>query len=268
MRLLSSLSSLFNRSAKPWTVLLTLGFLLGTHPSRVMAAPPETAPADLKQAIAQLDAAANAKKLPELMAFYSPSFKHSDGLNRKTLEQAVTDLWKKYPKLTYRTELKAWQATKAGIQADTVTYIQGTRVSNGQELKLNSTLQARHRFQNQKIVEQEVLSENNQILSGDNPPSVRINLPAQVKVGQEFSFDAIVQEPLENDLLLGAALEETVNTNNYLKTPTLDLELLSSGGIFKVGRAPNAPTSQWISAVLVRHGGMTMVTQRLRVVAR
>jgi hypothetical protein len=97
---------------------------------------------------------------------------------------------------------------------------------------------------------------------------VKLNLPEQVTTGQSFSFDAIVQEPQGNDLLLGPAVEEPVKFNGLIKPTTLDLELLSAGGIFKMGRAPATATNRWISAVLVRQDGMTMITQRLRVVDR
>ncbi len=46
----------------------------------------------------------------------------------------------------------------------------------------------------------------------------------------------------------------------------MDLQLLTSGGVFKEGQAPSLPGSQWISAVILRGNGMTMVTQRLQVV--
>ncbi|MBW4417702.1 MAG: nuclear transport factor 2 family protein [Myxacorys californica WJT36-NPBG1] len=254
-----------------WKALffLTLGVAIALNqlsPSRATAATPQTAPAPLKQVLAQIDAAATNKNLQGVLQFYSPAFTHSDGLTRQTLEQSLTALWKQYPQLTYRTELKSWQPIASGVQAETVTYITGSQMVNGQQMKLNAALEARHKIENNQIVRQDVLAENNQITSGENPPSVKINLPNQVKPGQEFSFDAIVQEPLENDLLLGSVLEEPVTAKSYVKPSTVDLELLSSGGVFKVGRAPNTPSSQWISAVLVRHGGMTMVTQRLRVV--
>lgn len=256
---------------KSWKALvfLTLGVAIALNqlsPSRATAATPQTAPAPLKQVLAQIDAAATNKNLQGVLQFYSPAFTHSDGLTRQTLEQSLTALWKQYPQLTYRTELKSWQPIGSGVQAETVTYITGSQTVNGQQMKLNAALEARHKIENNQIVRQDVLAENNQITSGENPPSVKINLSNQVKPGQEFSFDAIVQEPLENDLLLGSVLEEPVTANSYVKPSTADLELLSSGGVFKVGRAPNTPSSQWISAVLVRHGGMTVVTQRLRVV--
>ena len=260
-----------NSRPKPWRslFLLTLGLTIVGRglPDRAIAATPETAPAPLKQALTQIDAAANRKNLQGVLQFYSPNFTHSDGLNRRSLEQALTQLWRQYPNLTYRTELKSWQPNGRGIQADTVTYISGTQTVNGQLLKLDSTLQSRQRFEGQTIVQQDVLAETSKVMSGENPPNVRVSLPAQVRVGQEFSFDAIVQDPLSSDLLLGSALEEPVKPIGYLTPTTVDLELLSSGGIFKVGRASNTPGNRWISAVLVRYGGTTMVTQRLRIVA-
>lgn len=246
---------------------LTLGLIIlcsGTiGTGRAIA---ETAPPQLKDALAKIDAAANSKNVQGVLQFYSANFKHSDGLTRQTLEQALTQLWKQYPNLTYRTELKSWQPEGKGIQAETVTYITGTQTANGQTSKLDAALQSRQRFEDQKIVQQEVLGERSKITSGDNPPNITVSVPAQVGVGQEYTFDAIVQEPLSGDLLLGSVLEEPVKPSGYLNPTTADLELLSSGGLFKVGRAPNAPNNHWLSAVVVRHGGMTMVTQRLRIV--
>jgi hypothetical protein len=95
---------------------------------------------------------------------------------------------------------------------------------------------------------------------------VNFQLPEQVLIGQRFSLDAIVQEPLGNDVLLGAVLEEPINIQSYLESESIDLELLSAGGLFKLGTAPVIPEPRWISAVLIRGDGITMITQRLRVV--
>jgi hypothetical protein len=97
---------------------------------------------------------------------------------------------------------------------------------------------------------------------------VKIDAPEQVKPGQEFVFDAIVQEPLGENILLGAAIEEPVQASGLLKPTTVNLDLLPAGGIFKMGKASQKPESRWLSAVLVRFDGMTMVTQRLRVTAK
>ena len=228
----------------------------------------DSAPAELKALLTQADAAANSHNLPALMKFYSDNFTHSDGLTRQTLEQAITKLWQQYPKLTYRTELKAFSKSDQGYKIDTLTAIMGTQQVKGRILKLTATLQSRQLVENQKIVQQEILTEQNMITSGEQPPTLKVSLPEQVRIGQEYNFDAIVQEPLENDLLLGTAIAETVNPKTFLNPPKADLSPLLSGGLFKVGRAPNSPTNQWLSAVVMRQSGITIVTHRLRVVAR
>ncbi len=251
--------------------LLMLGLVIAAGGSlesdRASAATPETAPPQLKQALTQIDAAANRKNMQGVMQFYSPNFTQSDGLTRRSLEQALTQLWAQYPNLTYRTELKSWQSDGQGVRAETVTYISGTQTVDGQSRKLDSTLRSQQRFEGQTIVRQDILAETSKVMSGDNPPNVKVSLPEQVRVGQGFTFDAIVQDPLGTDLLLGSALEEPVKPSAYLNPTIADLELLPSGGIFKMGRASNTPDARWISAVLVWHGGTTIVTQRLRTVA-
>jgi hypothetical protein len=101
--------------------------------------------------------------------------------------------------------------------------------------------------------------------SGANPPQVDINLPDTVKVGSKFDFDAIVKEPLNDEVLLGTAIEDKVSSERYLNPKTLELEALPAGGIFKTVTAPIQPENRWFSAILIRGDGITMVTQRLRV---
>lgn len=262
-----------NQTRGRWqSVLVALGLVAtfgsALHANRVNAEPPETAPAPLKETLAAIDKAASSHNVQAVLAFYTPNFTHSDGLTRQTLEQALTQLWKRYPNLDYRTELKAWKAEGSGFMVETVTHVTGAQKVGDRELKIDSTLQAQQQFENQKIVRQDILAERSQITSGTNPPNVKLTLPEQVNAGQEFSFDAVVQEPLGNDLLLGTALEEPVKADGFVSPTTVDLELLSAGGIFKVGRAPLTADNRWISAVLVRHDGMTMITQRLRIVNR
>lgn len=274
-----SLQALFRLKRKPLLCLLTLGLTLGwgslqptivhgTTPPVLQAASPETAPPELSNLLAQLDTAANNRDLKAVMQFYGRNFTHTDGLNRRSLEQALNQLWEQYPRLNYRTELKSWKRDGNAIVAETTTQITGATQLNGRDAILDSTIQSQQRIENQKIVRQEILSERTEVKAGENPPEVNINLPAEVRVGQEYSFDAIVKQPLGDSILLGGAVEEPVRANNYLKPESVSLEVLPAGGIYKLGRAPSTPDSRWISAVLVREDGMTMITQRLRVVER
>ena len=266
-----------------WAILfiLTLGLSTGWKPAQANAPQntssqdkilltqntPQNAPSQLKSVLTQIDAAANRRNVKDVMNFYSSNFVHGDGLNRSSMEQAVTSLWKSYPSLRYNTKLESWSTQGNSIIADTVTNIVGLPSANN-KLGMNATIKSRQRIVNGKIVRQDILSERTELTSGVNPPKVDINLPNQLKAGQQYYFDAIVNEPLGDDFLLGAALDEAVKPGKYLNPTPVDLELLSAGGIFKVGRAPTTPGNQWISAVLVRGNGMTMITQRVPVVGR
>lgn len=250
------------------SLTLSLVIYLGAPGSdRLWAASPATAPPQLKETLTRIDTAANNRNLQSVLQFYAQNFTHSDGLTRQTLQQAISGFWKRYPNLQYRTELVSWQAEGKGFVAETVTYITGMETVGERPITLSATLRSRQRFENQRIVRQEVLSERIQMTAGEKPPTVKVNLPDQVRVGQQYTLDAIVQEPLGEDLLLGAAIEEPVRAGGYLKPTTIELEPLSAGGIFKTGRAPAKPDSRWISTILVRGDGMTLITQRLRVVA-
>ncbi len=267
---LPKLSVSFTAKANPrpwsWSVLflLTIG-LIGGWAGIARADKPETAPPQLKDTLKQIDAAANRRDVQGVMQFYGANFKNSDGLNRASMEQALTKLWQNYSQLSYRTELKEWKSENNGIVAETVTQITGVGNSDGMKMKLDSTLRSRQRFENQKIVQQEILAERSQVTSGANPPTVQVNLPEQVRPGEQFNFDVIVKEPLGDQLLLGTAVEEPIKPDTYAKPSKLDLDLLPAGGIFKIGKAPTTKENRWLSAVLIRSDGMTLVTQRLRV---
>ncbi|AFZ26174.1 hypothetical protein Cylst_4064 [Cylindrospermum stagnale PCC 7417] len=228
----------------------------------------ENAPAELKNLLTQIDAAASRGDIKGVMQFYGSNFTHGDGLNRLTLEKSLTSLWQRYPKLRYTTQLQSWKSEGNSLIAETVTKITGSSSFNSNNLTLNATITSRQRVTGAKIVNQDILSERTLLTSGSKPPQVNFQLPQQVKVGQKYNFDAIVQEPLGDDFLLGTVLEEPIVPDKYLKPTPVDLELLSSGGLFKVGSAPLTPGSQWISAVILRGDGMTMITQRLQVVKK
>ncbi|NJM56224.1 MAG: hypothetical protein HC857_00480 [Synechococcales cyanobacterium RU_4_20] len=111
--------------------------------------------------------------------------------------------------------------------------------------------------------------------TGARPPKLAVNLPQTVKTGETFSLDVIVLEPIENDLLLGGVKDEAISTASYPLPSKVAVEPLidaksgtGPGGIFKLGKAPDRPESRWISAVVVRKDGITMVTRRLQVVAK
>ncbi|WP_017318138.1 Cif family virulence factor [Mastigocladopsis repens] len=244
--------------------LLTLGLL--TSWKCAQASTPQDAPAELKNLLTQIDTAASRGDVKGVMQFYSPNFIHGDGLTRQNMEKALTALWQRYPQLKYSTQIQSWKPQGNAIVTETVTNITGVPSTSSDNSVLNATIRSRQRVAGGKILRQDILSERTQLTSGTKPPQVELKLPQQVKVGQQFSFDAVVKEPLGDDYLLGTALEEPIKPDKFLAPTPVELELLSSGGIFKVGRAPATPGSQWVSAVIMRGEGMVMITQRMQVV--
>lgn len=227
-----------------------------------------TVPADLRNLLAQVDAAASQRNAKGVLQFYANNFTHGDGLNLQTMEKALISLWQRYPQLKYNTQVQSWKSEGNAIIADTVTTITGSPSPKSNNLAMNASITSRQRIVGGKIVRQDIISERTQLTSGNKPPQIELKLPAQVKVGQQYNFDAIVQEPLGEDYLLGAALDEPIQASKYLNPTPVELELLTSGGLFKEGRAPATPGSQWVSAVIMRGDGMTMITQRMQVVSK
>ena len=236
-------------------------------PPKAHAASPESAPAALTTSLGQIQAAASAGDIAAVMQNYSPSFTNEDGFTYETLQSALETLWETYDALTYRVELQSWEQAGSGYIAETVTYIEGTQNVEGQPTTLESVIRSQQTYEGGKIVSQKTLSERNKLTSGEMPPTVSVILPEQVAAGERYDFDAIVMEPLGNRYLLGAAVEEGATATDFFTGRPIELELLAAGGLFKIGEAPDTAEtdSRWVSALLVRDDGMTVVTRRLRV---
>ncbi|MGK7918445.1 MAG: nuclear transport factor 2 family protein [Trichodesmium sp.] len=221
-------------------------------------------PDELTDILEKIDRAASRQDLEDVMDFYSNDFTNSDGLDRESLEKALVKFWQIYQSVEYRTEVKSWESEGNTIVAETVTYITGVQQTKDRDIMLKSTITSKQRYEDEKIVEQEILAEQNQLTSGKEPPTIDVNLPEKVKVGEKYDFDVIVEEPLGEQIMLGTAFAESINENSYNFEPdNFKLQVLSSGGIFKIGEAPKTAQDQWLSAVLMRKGGITISTYRL-----
>jgi ketosteroid isomerase-like protein len=215
------------------------------------------APQGLVKAIANLDSAASKQDLQRVMEFYPDNFKQGDGLTKQKFKEALEALWQKYKDINYQTEIIKVEPKGDSYIVETMTKIRGTQGQGESQFKLVATLTSVQTYQNKgdnwQILRQDILTERSTLISGENPPTVELRL------------DAIVTEPLESSLLLGAVVEEKVNATNFIKDVTIDLEALKSGGIFKIGQAPYNEGDRWISVVLVRENGISINSQRVRV---
>lgn len=268
--MLQSIYGLLPSTVSTWYRLAITALVVGCQQAVV---PPvradssvSTAPTALKTMLSNIDAAANGRKLPELSRYYSPNFTTSDGLNKTAWQQSLGQLWQNYSNLTYTTTLEGWQAAENGYTANTVTKITGVQKMDGRTLKLQSTIQSRQKIVGGQIVQQQVLQERTQVSSGTKPPTIELNLPTKLQSNAEYSLDAIVNEPLGEDVLMGATIEQPVSAQAYAQAPKYTLELLRAGGLFKIARAPGKSGDYWFSTIFIRPAGMTTLTQRVHVI--
>ena len=245
-------------------LLLGLGMVNGLN-NQVRAESANTAPEELTEAIFEIEDAANDQDLDGVLDRYSEDFTNTDGLTIDSLAQGLEQMWKNYPELTYTTEIESWSEEDGLLVAQTITKIEGMQEDQGRVTNLNSTIKSRQYFQDYKLVNQEILAEQSQLTSGDNPPKVEIVAPKTVKTGEKYNFDLIVDEPLGDRVLLGAIKEEKTAGNLYLNPTALELETLPAGGIYKTATAPLLPDSNWVSAILVRGDGIIVISHRINI---
>lgn len=246
-------------------VAVSVVLTAGVGSPTTWAASPETAPAELTMAIEAIEAAANAQDLDQVSALYSAGFQGPDGFTREQYLSTLGEFWQQYSTLTYDVELLSWEAEGDVLVAETLTTVTGSQSVTDRNITLTAEVRSRQRFEAGQVVSQEILAEESRLASGSAPPTVQVQLPESVAPGDNFNFDAIVEEPIGDGLLLGIALDEGVTANDFLTPRPLELELLSAGGLFKVGKAPVKADQRWISSVLLGADGLVIDTRRLTI---
>ena len=278
----ASSRSLWGSGRLFWSIVLGLGLTggnsalvapvfaqapsLSTTPSTAPITPVVVIPDTLRSALQSLDQAAGQENLDLVLQHYSTTFQDGDGLTRSDLGSVLEKFWQRYDQLSYQTQVISATSTPEGWTLDTVITIEGTELNQSRSLRLKSEIHAIQTWNNNQLVRQDIVTERNVVTTGQEPPTLTMNLPAEVQVNERFNLDVILNEPLEEDLVVGAIVDEPITIDGFLSPERPEFEPLLSGGMFKVGRAPAQPDNRWISAVVIRKGGMTSVTQRLRII--
>ena len=226
---------------------------------------PDTAPDSLTTILNSIETAANEKELDAVLDLYSDNFQHSDGLTRDTYGDFLAGLWKDYPRMEYDIKLISWEQDGDRLIAETETKVRGIRKESGRWSHLHSTVRANQTFENGQLVAQDILTEASELTSGDNPPAVSVLIPEVVQPKEDFGFDVIVNDPLNDEILLGAATEQIIGEATYADPDAFDLDILPAGGIFKRVEAPEETGDVWYSAIIIRSDGITLVSHRVKV---
>ncbi len=230
-------------------------------------------PNPLLEVLTALDSASSRQDLTATLNFYGADFRHSDGLTKKDLEQGLQSLWQRFGKLTYRTTVEGWEKEGENYRVRTRTEVHGIQTNNAKadRLTLTGTVVSEqvYRVGNPwQVVSQQVLAEQTRLTAGERPPELEWRAPQVIGVGRDFALEAVVREPLNTDLLLGAVFDEPIQAQSFTRDRALDLQPLRAGGIYRIGRAPFRVGDRWVSAVIVRETGLVIVGQRMRVTDR
>jgi hypothetical protein len=226
-------------------------------------------PPEIVQLVTEVDRAASKQELEQVLRFYADGFEHSDGLTKDTLKTSLRELWSRYSQLSYKTEVKNWEQKGNQYTVEAVTKIQGNqKEAKFKPFKLTAELISKQTYQQKdgkwQILRQDITQETSILTAGNQPPIVELRLPNVIGVGRQYSLDAIAETP-DYNIIVGAIFTEPVSANGFFKDRSVDLEPLRSGGIYKIGQAPYKEGNFWVSAVIVREGGITITGKRLRV---
>ena len=101
------------------------------------------------------------------------------------------------------------------------------------------------------------------IRNDDNKIDISFKIPDKVLTGSKYDIDIILNKPLEEVIIAGAIKPHQVNT--FFEQEIL-LEPLSSGGIFKMTRAPSKPGIQVWSGIIAHPEGMITFTKSIDIV--
>ena len=119
----------------------------------------------------------------------------------------------------------------------------------------------------EKVIDQELISEETIIQTSQSPLSININVPNFVLTGTTYDFDIILNKPLGDAMLIGGLIPITDKQIRNQSSPPIELAPLGGGGLFKSVKAPLSPGIQNWAAVVAHPEGLISITKMVRVVA-
>ena len=101
------------------------------------------------------------------------------------------------------------------------------------------------------------------IRNDDDQIDISFEIPDKVLTGSKYDIDIILNKPLDEVMIAGAIKPH--QENSFFEQEIL-LEPLSSGGIFKITRAPSKPGIQIWSGIIAHPQGIITFTKSIDIV--
>ena len=164
-----------------------------------------------------------------------------------------------------------WQVEPAVPLADGrqtfLLRVSGDTESRGLRYRLQATERIAIRFEDGRMVDQELVAHESLLLSGERPLAVTLAVPDVVLTGSRYDIDLIVDEPLDQALVAAGLIDLTQQQVQDQLLPNMPLAPMGGGGLFKSVQAPQAPGSQTWALMLVHPDGLVIATKRVKVVS-
>ena len=139
----------------------------------------------------------------------------------------------------------------------------GEKIVKGEIHILESNFDYLFSIVNGKIDEGIIKNLFTTIRTDDNKIDISFKIPDKVLTGSKYDIDIILNKPLEEVIIAGSIKPHQVNS---LFEQEILLEPLSSGGVFKMTRAPSKPGIQIWSGVIAHPEGMITFTKSIDIV--
>ena len=143
--------------------------------------------------------------------------------------------------------------------------VSGEKIVNGEIHILESNFDYIFSILNGKIDEGNIKNLFTTIRNDDKKIDISFKIPDKVLTGSKYDIDIILDKPLEEEIIAGAI--KTHQVNSFFEQEIL-LEPLSSGGIFKMTRAPSKPGTQIWSGIIAHPEGIITFTKSIDIVEK
>ena len=141
--------------------------------------------------------------------------------------------------------------------------VSGKKIVNGEMHILESDFDYIFSILNGKIDEGTIKNLFTTIRNDDKKVDISFEIPDKVLTGSKYDIDIILNKPLEEVIIAGAIKPHQLNS--FFEQEIL-LEPLSSGGIFKMTRAPSKSGIQIWSGIIAHPEGIITFTKSIDIV--
>ncbi len=118
-----------------------------------------------------------------------------------------------------------------------------------------------------KIIDQEVISEYSILKSVKNQLIVSLSIPNQVLTGSRYDIDVILDKPLGDSMVAAGLINVTTEQLQKQEFPPIELHPMGGGGLFKSVTAPLTAGKQHWAALLAHPEGIISITKLVKVIS-